>query len=187
MRTARCSGLLSCQARPLPHMPPPPAMHALHYGCPLATLPAMHTSHNACHPGHAHPPCHACHPCHTPLPCMPPTMHTPCYTCPPVMHAPHHPPPHLPYMSLLPLTRPAMHAPVIHASNHTCPPHHTGPPLPCSPPPRRPLPCMPPVNRMTDKTGVKTLPCRNFVAGGNKVTNLSNIFRITLEVRTKIK
>ena len=30
------------------------------------------------------------------------------------------------------------------------------------------LPHLPPVNRMTDNTGVKTFPCRNYVADGKK-------------------
>ena len=93
MRTAHCSGRLSCHACPsATHALPswPPVTHAPCHTCP----PAMHMS-----PYHAHPlPCmHPCHTCMPLLPCMPPTMHTPCHAC----------------MPLLPHTPPAMHAPSL--------------------------------------------------------------------------
>ena len=83
-----------CHACPLPHMSPPPTMHAWVPHTPHHTCP-----HHAC-PNHASTPCHthphhACPPpSHAPGPCMSPTMHS-CHTCPlpctppSKMHAPH--------------------------------------------------------------------------------------------------
>ena len=77
MRTARCSGRLSCHAGPLPPchacLPPPPCISPCH-ACP----PAMHTLLPCTPYCHAHP-----------LPCMPS-----CHTCPPTTHAPCHAHPH---------------------------------------------------------------------------------------------
>ena len=102
MRTARCSGRLSCHA------------------CPL--LPCMSPRHAPFHIS----PCHTC-----PLPCMPPTTHAPhhapCHAhlhhaCPPAMHPlPNMPPPHMP---------PATHAPppCMPPLRCTCP-GHVWPPM----------------------------------------------------------
>ena len=130
MRTAHCSGRLSCHAHPLPHMPPAthvplpctPPCHA----CPPTThVPGMHTPPcmPLCHacslpcspPWHAYPLCHVCHPA-TP----PPTMPTPCHACPSLCRPP------------LPCTPPATHAPLSRTS--------------------------PPVNRITDTFKNITFP-----------------------------
>ena len=103
MRTVRCSGRLSCHARPY-HACPPSLPH---------TLPTMHASLPCMlHPYHAcHLPTHAC-PCHTcPLPCMlpPPILCAPLPCMAPTTHAPHH-------------THPLLHMPLpwIERTIHSC-------------------------------------------------------------------
>ena len=85
---------------------------------------------------------------HAPLPCMPQLCTPlPCHTC------------SLPCMP--PATHPTCHAcPAMHAPHHTCP-------LPCMPPLAMHTPCHACPPPWTEwQTHVKTLPCRNFVAGG---------------------
>ena len=107
MRIARCSGLLSCHARP-------PAMHAPGHTCP----PLLCTPLFAIHA----PLCHACpHSPWTPL-----LRHA----CPFAMHAPALPKLplcHAPFAIHTPL---AMHTPLCHHS----PLCMYVPPLPCIPP-----------------------------------------------------
>ena len=81
MRTVRCSGLLSCHARPHPLPCTPPVIHAPCHTCPPlpCTSPAMHT----------------------------PVMHAPCHAYPPATYAPCHTHPHPPSMH----DPPATHAP----------------------------------------------------------------------------
>ena len=138
MRTTRCSGRLSCYAHSLPYMPP------CHAHLPATDTPQPHM-----------PPI----PCHT----YPPGMHAPQSHMPPVMHAPCHAH-HLPCM-------PLAHSPLdMHTPCHECSPCHAHllPHMPS-------LPHMPPCHTHTlhlscspamHAPGVKTLPSRNFVAGG---------------------
>ena len=94
-----------------------------------------------------------------PSPHMPPpfTMHVPlCHACPLATHTPtfphthpittHTPSPHTPLYHICPPAMFAMHAPQAKRTPKAC--------------------THPPVNRMTCQTGVKTLPCHNFVADG---------------------
>ena len=83
IRTAHCSGCLSCHACPPPtHVPchtcPPPATYASCHACPLPCMPLPHMPH-AMHVPTTHAPHHACPLPHTPssthapLPCTPPS------------------------------------------------------------------------------------------------------------------
>ena len=103
---------------------------------------------------------HACppwsnHACPPEQPCTPQATHV----CPPSKHAPPQATMHAPR------ERPCMPHP---RSNHT----HTPREQPCTPPWEQPCmppqeqPCMPPL--WTEwQTGVKILPCPNFIVGGN--------------------
>ena len=142
MRTARCSGLLSCHARP-------PVMHAPRHTCaPLLCTPLFAI--------------HAPLAMHVPFTMNPLLRHA----CPFAMHAPALPKLpfcHAPFAIHTPL---AMHTPLCHHS----PLCMYVPPLPCIPPlakhaPRSPR--TPPLNRMTDACENITLPQTPF-AGGNK-------------------
>ena len=108
----------------------------------------------------------SCHiPPHTPTPAIhtSPAMHTPCHACP------------------LPCIPPAMHTPC-----HACPLPCMPPTHDCMPPDHAyPLPHTPPTIHAplwTEwLTGVKTLPCRNFIAGGKHfyVTETSKIWQFS--------
>ena len=101
------------------------------------------SGHLSCH---THPlphiPSHA-HPppLRMPLPHMPPTMNVPYHACPPPCIPPSCMAPTLPHMP------PAIPAPShAHSPDHADPPHY---------------------EQNDRQTGVKTLPCRNFVEGGH--------------------
>ena len=111
----------------------------------VAAFPVTHAPHHKCCPLH-----------HT---CPPFTMHVPlCHACPLATHTPtfphthpfttHTPSPHTPLHHICPPAMLAMHAPQANRTPKAC--------------------THPPVNRMTCQTGVKTLPCHNFVADGKK-------------------
>ena len=79
MRTVRCSGRLTCYARPLPRMLP--TMHAPQCMPPPCMPPVMHTNPPT---PIMHAPHHTCPPAtHAPLPCTPPLPWTPPPVCPP--------------------------------------------------------------------------------------------------------
>ena len=101
-----------------------------------------------------------------PVGCVPPTAIPFLLPCTPLaMHSP--PPPCMPSCHACPL--PCM------PPCHSCTPSHAHP-LPCMPPAsmppatHAPLPCMPPNSGQNSwHMFVKTLPCSNFVAGGNNM------------------
>ena len=81
IRTAHCSGCLSCHACP-------PPTHVPCHTCPPCHICLLSCMPPAMHAPSTHAPCDACphHAC--PPPCMPPATHTLFNACPSTMHTP---------------------------------------------------------------------------------------------------